>query len=162
MTLAPSELRIFTLKVAILIGFLVLGYMIFELRNILGILAFSAFVTILLSPILTSLKKRKIPEWISISLIAMGVVVFFITLFFLVAPVLARESVRLVNLAIEKINYQPGQPLQMILPEPIRTALSPFIDNLDIEQLINFLKTHLQDISTTIGSGGMRAVGAFA
>jgi predicted PurR-regulated permease PerM len=94
-TLPDNTLKLFTQKLLILIAGSGIIYMLYLLGSVLSVLFFSSFLTILFSPFLTSMNRRKIPDWLGIIFIFLGILLFFFIALFAILPIFAKQIILL-------------------------------------------------------------------
>jgi predicted PurR-regulated permease PerM len=89
--LASSSLRVFSQKILILLIFIGGIYTLSLLSSVLTVVFFSGFLTILFSSFLDSMNKKRIPDWLGIIFIFLGVLSFFFIVLFAIIPIFAQQ-----------------------------------------------------------------------
>lgn len=69
--------------------------MLYLLGSVLTVVFFAGFLTILLSPFLESMNRKRIPDWIGLLFIFLGVLFFFFVALFAIIPIFVKQSVLL-------------------------------------------------------------------
>ncbi|MDD2891396.1 MAG: AI-2E family transporter [Candidatus Gracilibacteria bacterium] len=88
---SSSSLQIFSQKILILLAFIGGIYTLFLLSSVLTIVFFSGFLTILFSSFLDSMNKKRIPDWLGIIFIFLGILLFFFVALFAIIPIFAQQ-----------------------------------------------------------------------
>lgn len=92
---APESLRYFSQKILILLAFAGGAYILSLLSSVLIILFFAGFLTILFSSFLDTLNKKKIPDWLGMMFIFLGIILFFFIALFAIIPIFVKQIVLL-------------------------------------------------------------------
>lgn len=90
-------LKIFSQKILILLAFAGVIYMLSLLSSILIVVFFSLFLTILFSSLLDMLNKKKIPDWLGIIFIFLGIFLFFFVALFAIIPIFVKQLIFLIG-----------------------------------------------------------------
>ena len=148
----PS-LRIFSQKILILLVFIGSIYMLSLLTSILTILFFSGFLTILFSPLLTSMNRKRIPDWLGIIFIFLGILLFFFVVLFAIIPIFAEQLILLfsyINSSFSHLEelYESGGVNALGFP----TFLKSYIAAIDFSILFEWMKSNVSSISTVMAT----------
>lgn len=90
-SISSPSLQIFSQKILILLVFIGGIYTLFLLSSVLTIVFFSGFLTILFSSFLDSMNKKKIPDWLGIIFIFLGILLFFFVALFAIIPIFSQQ-----------------------------------------------------------------------
>lgn len=90
-TLSSPSLKVFSQKILILLAFIGGMYTLWLLSSVLTVVFFSGFLTILFSSFLDSMNKKRIPDWLGIIFLFLGVLLFFFIVLFAIIPIFAQQ-----------------------------------------------------------------------
>lgn len=85
------SLKVFSQKILILLSFISGVYLLSLIASILAVLFFSGFLTILFSPFLDNMNKKRIPDWLGIIFIFSGIILFFFVALFAIIPIFIQQ-----------------------------------------------------------------------
>ncbi len=153
----------------VILSILVLGYFLYEIRNLLVLFFISIFFSSALEPFVDWLEKRRIPRSIGVILILLLFFSIFVVVIGSAVPIII-EQVALIATSLGQYfqelfrNIQSGEGLEF-LPETIRTYVQTGVQSINIEvaftQLIdnfsNFteqIKDLASGVGTTVGAVG--------
>lgn len=91
----PPESVAFLRKLGLLTLVLIVLGIVYQLRTLLGIVAFSIFLTILFSPALATMQRWRIPNVVGILLIYGGILLLAATVFATTLPIFATQFLAL-------------------------------------------------------------------
>lgn len=118
------------------------------LSSVLTLLFFSGFLTLLFSPFLDSMNKRRIPDWLGIIFIFLGVLFFFFIALFAIIPIFVKQSVDLFSYIGSSFGtldalYKSGGIDALGFPPFLRS----YIGNIDFGTLFEFVSNNISSIS---------------
>jgi len=148
-----TSLHIFTQKILILLAFTGGIYMLSLLTSILAILFFSGFLTILFSPLLTSMNRKRIPDWLGIIFIFFGILLFFFVVLFAIIPIFAEQIILLFSYMSSSFNnmgmlYKSGGVDALGFP----SFLKSYIGTIDFGILFEWMKSNVSSISAVMAT----------
>ncbi|MFA6091056.1 MAG: AI-2E family transporter [Candidatus Gracilibacteria bacterium] len=123
------------------------------LTSVLTILFFSGFLTILFSPMLTSMNRRRIPYWMGIIFIFLGILLFFFVALFAIIPIFAQQLVLLFSYISSSFDsmevlYKSGGVDALGFPAFFKS----FVGTVDFGTLFELVRTHISSLSSIIGT----------
>lgn len=147
------SLHIFTQKILILLVFFGVIYTLSLLTSILTILFFSGFLTILFSPLLTSMNRKRIPDWLGIIFIFLGILLFFFVVLFAIIPIFAEQMILLFSYMSSSFNnmeilYKSGGVDALGFP----SFLKSYIGTIDFGILFEWMKSNVSSISAVMAT----------
>ncbi len=147
------SLHIFTQKILILLVFFGVIYTLSLLTSILTILFFSGFLTILFSPLLTSMNRKRIPDWLGIIFIFLGILLFFFVVLFAIIPIFAEQIILLFSYMSSSFNnmeilYKSGGVDALGFP----SFLKSYIGTIDFGILFEWMKSNVSSISAVMAT----------
>lgn len=150
---STHTLYIFSQKIWILLIFIMGLYILYLLTNILTILFFSSFLTILFSPLLTSMNRKKIPDWLGLIIIFFGIALFFFIVLFAIIPIFAEQIILLFSYLNASFNhletlYKAGGVNALGFP----VFLKSYIATIDFGILFEWMKNNVSSISAFMGT----------
>jgi len=143
------EYRYFVKKVMTVIWLLILVWFLYNISNILVLLILSLFLSVLFSPLLNKLNKRKINDLIWIILIFLGLILVVALIIFLIVPLIVNQFLVLVTWITDSANnlldiYNKFWIHWFWLP----IIVENFINSLNIEQVLTLVKENSTQISS--------------
>ncbi|MDD3793799.1 MAG: AI-2E family transporter [Candidatus Gracilibacteria bacterium] len=147
----------FSIKFLIVIIILSIICFLYLQINILKILFFSSFLLVLFSSFLNKMNKIKIPDILGIFVIYFFFILFILISFFAIIPIFVEQTYNLVNFFANKFElleqtYISGGIDGLGLNNTILKYFLPFIENINLETLLNSLKDNFASISQFIAS----------
>ena len=154
-------------KLSVLTLFVLGLFVAYELVNLLAIIAFSAFLTILFSPAVDTFNRWKIPDFIAVLLIYAGIFILAASVFATTLPIFATQFVALFTslsavsgrLASE---YASGGISALGLP----SCLVPVVSLFDPQSVLDSFRDNAGNIAKSAASFlsavGAKGAGAFA
>lgn len=142
-------------------------YLAFQLRHILAILAFSAFFTALFSPAIATMRRLRIPDFVGVLLIYLGIFFLVGTVFATTFPIFAKEIVTLFSTLSSLSDrlasaYAEGGVGALGLPG----FLVPIVSLFDTASVLSSLRDNAGEVAKSVGgflsSLGVRGAGIFA
>lgn len=147
-----NDYKNFFLKILIFIGSIIWIFVMYKISSIIFILFFSLFLSVLFSPFLNKFNKRKINDFFWMLIIFIVIFLIILTIVFSIIPILVSQSLNLFNIISEQITilkkvYDTSWIEWFWLPNFIENII---IKNLDINQILNYLKDNISQISTFV------------
>jgi predicted PurR-regulated permease PerM len=141
----------FVIKILISIGVVLGGYIIYLISDILNLLFFSFFITILFSPFLDKLNKYKIWDWLWIIIIYLFLLSILILVFFSIVPIFVDQITTLINVLYDKITLlSDAYRLKWLdwlgLPDYIINHMKWILQYVDLNNVFDVLKNHFSSI----------------
>lgn len=151
--LQSSEEKKFIRKIFIILWFTILALFLYKIINVVIILLISLFLSILFSPFLNRLNKRKINDLLWIILIFLWLFFVIGLIMFLVIPLIINQGIIwftwLTNWANNLLEIYNTSWLDWLwLP----VIIKDFLKNLDIEQILSLIKDNSSQISSFLWS----------
>ncbi len=148
-----SSLQVFSQKLLIVLGFSWGLYILYSLGSVLAILFFSGFLTILFSPLLSVMNRKKIPDWLGIIFIFLWILVFFFIALFAIIPIFTKQIILLFVYIGDTLNaieslYKSGGVNALWFPAFLQT----YIETVDFGTLFGYIRGNISSISSVIGS----------
>ncbi|MDD5376515.1 MAG: AI-2E family transporter [Candidatus Gracilibacteria bacterium] len=152
-TTSVSPLRIFSQKILILLVFAGSIYTLSLLSSVLVIVFFSGFLTILFSSPLTAMNKKKIPDWLGIIFIFLGILLFFFIALFAIIPIFIEQIAILFSYVGDSFNtwetlYKSGGVNALGFP----SFLKSYIQTVDFGTLFEWMRSNVSTISSVMAS----------
>jgi len=149
--LENKENKDFIIKLIIIVLFIALLFLVYNILNIIVLLFVSLFLNILFSPILNKLNKYKIWDAIWIILIYLVIIIFVIVMFFAIVPIFINQISVLINLTSEFINntisvYNSKWLSWLGLP----WFINWFLETIDLSEILNSIKNNIWEISSFV------------
>lgn len=147
----------FSIKFLIVIIILSIICFLYLQINILKILFFSSFLLVLFSSFLNKMNKIKIPDILWIFVIYFFFILFILISFFAIIPIFVEQTYNLVNFFANKFELLEQTYISwwidwLWLNNTILKYFLPFIENINLETLLNSLKDNFASISQFIAS----------
>lgn len=136
-------------KLCIIALFGILCFILYKLFSLLLLLVFSFFFAIILSPLVNFFHRYKIPDIVSLLIVFISI--FFVLFLFLFSffPIFFRqlqEIFLLIQTELWKwISIYEKQGIEWL---PFSHAIQPILETIDIDFLIEILKSNIQNIAT--------------
>ncbi len=128
----------------ILTVFLLVGAIWFvrEIVWVINLIFISVLIVYAISPTVSFLVKKKVPHWLSVGLVYLALLAFFVLMFYLVIPIIFDEIVQLTQLLPRYIvQLQPTifEFVQMVQNPEFEEVLETFINQIpaNLQQLLN-------------------------
>ncbi|MDD2916847.1 MAG: AI-2E family transporter [Candidatus Gracilibacteria bacterium] len=143
-----DSLVVFTQKALILLSLAAGLYMLYSLSSTLAVLFFSGFLTILFSPLLDSMNRKRIPDWLGILFIFLGILFFFFVALFAIIPIFAKQITLLFSYVGSTFStldalYKSGGVDALGFP----SFLKSYISTVDFGTLFEFVQNNISSIS---------------
>lgn len=147
------SLTIFSQKIVILLAFIGSIYFLSLLISILTILFFAGFLTILFSPMLKSMNRKRIPDWLGIIFIFLGIFLFFFIALFAIIPIFAQQLILLFSYISSSFGnmealYKSGGVDALWFP----SFLKSYITTVDFGTLFEWIKNNISSISSVMAT----------
>lgn len=148
----PS-LIIFSKKILVILAFFGGIYTLSLLSSVLTVLFFAWFLTILFSSPLDTMNKKRIPDWLGIIFIFLGISLFFFIALFAIIPIFVKQIALLFayignSFGTLEILYKSGGIDVLWFPP----FLKSYITTVDFGTLFEFARSHISSISGIITS----------
>ncbi len=147
----------FSVKLIIIIFFLLIIWFLYLQLNIIKILFFSSFLLLLFSPFLNKMNKRNIPDVLAIFIIYLFFIFFLLISFFSIIPIFIKQTYLLIDFLNNKIQfldtaYNNWWINSLWLDNTFLKYILPYIDNLDLETILDTLKNNFSSISQFVAT----------
>ncbi len=157
----------FLRKLGILAALVAAALVAYELRSLLFVLAFSAFLVALFSPALNAMNRWKIPDFLGVLVIFFGISVLAGTVFATTFPIFAKQSVALfeaIRTSADRLSdaYAAGGAAALPVPEFLRPALAYFDPASAIAAVRDNVGGIAKSLAGFLSSVGTKGVGAFS
>ncbi len=147
----PDSLSIFTKKVLILFWITFLSYLLYLLSDFLVVLFLSGFLTLLLSPILSSARKYHIPEPITLLLAFIILLCTWIIALFAIIPIFLEQITLLSwHVANNMHEFEIAYRSDWLNTEILPSFLAWMIGSFDISTLFDFIRNNASSLASMI------------
>ncbi len=148
-----DSLRLFSQKILVILAFLWGAYILSLLSSVLTILFFSGFLAILFSPFLNNINKKRIPDWVGLIIIFLGILLFFFIALFAIIPIFIKQIILLFSSIGSTFStfeslYKSGGVDALWFPP----FLKSYIQTVDFATLFEFLQNNVSSLSGVVAS----------
>lgn len=156
-TIKENEYKVFSIKLLIIIGFVLILYFLYSIASFLYLLFFSIFLTLLFSPFLNKLNKHKIPDAIWIIIIYIALILLILIAIFSIIPILLTQTSMFINYLQNYVNdlaisYHTHWIDWLGLPKEVLAVSKKYLVNIDFNAIFQVLKDNFAGVSKFIAS----------
>ncbi|MDD5213769.1 MAG: AI-2E family transporter [Candidatus Gracilibacteria bacterium] len=156
-TIKENEYKVFSIKLLIIIGFVLILYFLYSIASFLYLLFFSIFLTLLFSPFLNKLNKHKIPDAIGIIIIYIALILLILIAIFSIIPILLTQTSMFINYLQNYVNdlaisYHTHGIDGLGLPKEVLAVSKKYLVNIDFNAIFQVLKDNFAGVSKFIAS----------
>jgi predicted PurR-regulated permease PerM len=147
----------FSIKLLIIIAFLIIWFFLYSIATFLYLLSFSFFLTLLFSPFLNKMNKYKIPDALGILIIYLFVILLIFITIFSVLPILAKQTLLFIDFMQNYLNnlaiwYKTSWIDWLWLPNQVTPLVKSHLENIDFASIFQALKDNFASISKFIAT----------
>jgi predicted PurR-regulated permease PerM len=166
-----TSLSLWTKKIGIIIVYALIAYISYSMGGVIFILVISGFLTLLFSGVVDTWEKRRIPAWLTLTVIYIMATLAIILIVSTVLPIFVEYITKWVNSLIVWINslqssISTGGVRSLGLNPYIERGLDFVIGRVQLESVLTMVKDNAGTIQTfittqvsSITSGGISIIG---
>lgn len=147
--IVSEENKEFIKKLFIITLFIVFWYLLYLVLDIIVIFLFALFLNILFSPFLNSFNKRKIGDFLGITIIYAFLIIFVGLVFFTIVPIFVKQVSFFIASIGNFVNdfyiaYERNGIEWLWIP----SFLHPIIEKVDLKEILSMLNNNISQISS--------------